>query len=100
MLGTLLFLVFDLETGAWLARVALLIYLLVQWPRQARMAKGILLVTLLLAGIVVWRLPEPVPVLLQALDRLCFFATFVSSLGLGPPRPSWRGGFDQDGRGC
>ncbi len=82
MLGTLLFLVFDLETGAWLARVALLIYLLVQWPRQARMAKGILLVTLLLAGVVVWRLPEPVSVLLQALDRLCFFATFVSSLGL------------------
>ena len=36
-----------------MARVALLIYLLVQWPRQARMAKGILLVTLLLAGVVV-----------------------------------------------
>ncbi|MED5431970.1 MAG: hypothetical protein VX920_06505 [Pseudomonadota bacterium] len=82
MLGTLLFLVFDLDAGAWLARVTLLIYLLVQWPRQARMAKGILLAVIAMAAVVIWREPQPLPVLLQALDRLCFFATFVSSLGL------------------
>ena len=41
ILGTLLFLVLDLQAGAWLARIALLLYLLVQWPRQTRMAKGI-----------------------------------------------------------
>ncbi|MEQ3723774.1 hypothetical protein [Alcanivorax sp.] len=82
MIGTILFLVFDLDAGAWLARIALLLYLLVQWPRQARMAKGILLVVVTMAGVVIWRQAQPVPVLLHALDRLCFFATFVSSLGL------------------
>ena len=82
MLGTLLFLVFDLQAGAWLARIALLLYLLVQWPRQTRMAKGILLGVIAMAAVVVWRDAQPVPILLGALDRLCFFATFVSSLGL------------------
>jgi len=82
MLGTLLFLVFDLQAGGWLARIALLLYLLVQWPRQTRMAKGILLVVIAMAAVVVWRDAQPVPILLGALDRLCFFATFVSSLGL------------------
>ena len=82
MLGTLLFLVLDLQAGAWLARIALLLYLLEQWPRQTRMAKGILLVVIAMAGVVVWHETQPFPILLQALDRLCFFATFVSSLGL------------------
>ncbi|MGB1923419.1 MAG: hypothetical protein ACPHM2_09315, partial [Alcanivorax sp.] len=72
MLGTLLFLVFDLQPGGWLARISLLLYLLVQWPRQTRMAKGILLVVIAMSGVVVWRDAQPVPILLGALDRLCF----------------------------
>ena len=57
MLGTLLFLVFDLQAGGWLARIALLLYLLVHWPRQTRMAKGILLVVQL-SKVVVVRLKQ------------------------------------------
>ena len=68
MIGTILSLVFDLDAGAWLARVTLLLYLLVQWPRQARMAKGILLVVIAMAGVVIWREAQRVRVLLQALE--------------------------------
>ncbi|EKF74959.1 hypothetical protein A11A3_05881 [Alcanivorax hongdengensis A-11-3] len=82
MLATLLFLLLDIGTAAWVARFALLSYLLVQWPRQAPMAKGILLVTSGLAATVLLSQAHPLPLLLHGLDRFCFFATFVSSLGL------------------
>ncbi len=92
MIGTILFLVFDLDAGAWLARLALLLYLLVQWPRQARMAKGILLVVIAMAALLSGVKPS--------LFRFCcrpwiasVFATFVSSWACCASLPCARGWF-------
>ncbi|MDX1803501.1 MAG: hypothetical protein R3292_05430 [Alcanivorax sp.] len=82
MLATLLFLVLHVGPAAWVARLALLSYLLVQWPRQTRMARSILAVTAALAVFTLATASTPLSLLLQALDRFCFFATFVASLGL------------------
>lgn len=82
MIGTLLSVVTDNSTGCWLARPALVLFLLVQWPRMKAMARGLLLAGMAAMAVVLIGHDDPLPVLLHALDRFCFFATFVSALGL------------------
>ena len=41
MIGTLMALTANSELGLWMARPALLIYLITQWPRQGLLAKGL-----------------------------------------------------------
>jgi len=82
MAGTLLSVIAGGELGLWIARPALLLYLAVQWRRQRGMASGLLLVGLVTALAVLFLHDDPLPLLVHALDRFCFFATFVSALGL------------------
>lgn len=85
MAGTLLALTANSglqEVGLWMARPALLLYLLTQWPRQGLLAKGLQTVAVLLSLLVAVFHSGPLPILLDAWDRFCFFATFVSALGL------------------
>lgn len=82
MIGTLMALTADSELGQWMARPALLLYLLVQWPRQGMLARGLQLVGLIGAALIALWHDDPLPILIEALDRFCFFATFVSSLAL------------------
>lgn len=81
MAGTLLHLTLDLSAAAWLARVTLLLFLILQFPRLKTMPK--VLLTLCLSGGVLTLLTDgDAGPTLRALDRFCYFATFVSSLGL------------------
>jgi hypothetical protein len=82
MIGTLMALTADSEFGLWIARPALLVYLITQWPRQGYLARGLQLVALTLAASVATFHSNPLPILVDAWDRFCFFATFVSALGL------------------
>lgn len=82
MIGTLMALTANSELGLWMARPALLIYLITQWPRQGLLAKGLQTVAVLLSLLVAVFHSDPLPILLDAWDRFCFFATFVSALGL------------------
>ncbi len=82
MFGTLLALTANSEFGQWMARPALLLYLLAQWPRQERLARGLQLVAVTGTVLVAVLHSDPLRIILDALDRFCFFATFVSSLGL------------------
>ena len=50
MIGTLMALTADSEFGLWIARPALLVYLITQWPRQGYLARGLQLVALTLAA--------------------------------------------------
>lgn len=70
------------DIGHWVARPALLIFLLVQWPRQKTMARTLQLIGLAICVAIAVLHRDPLPILLHALDRFCFFATFVTSLGL------------------
>lgn len=82
MIGTLLNLVTDLSFAPWLARPALVVYLLMQARHLSGMARVVLVATVVGSVVTVMSYPEPVPLLLQALDRFCFFATFMASLSL------------------
>lgn len=82
MVGTLMALTADSELGQWMARPALLLYLLVQWPRQGLLARVLQLAGLAGTALIALLHDDPLPILVNALDRFCFFATFVSSLGL------------------
>ncbi len=82
MAATTAALVIDAPGAAWVARVALLCYLAVQWRRLPAMARGVLLVGLALTIGVFFYRPQPWPLLLAGLDRFCFFATFIAALGL------------------
>ncbi|ROO29422.1 hypothetical protein SAHL_09015 [Salinisphaera orenii YIM 95161] len=82
MVCTLAVIVGDLDAARWPARLALVVYLAAQWRRQSPLARGLLLTGLALAfGIAVLH-TRPAPLLAHALDRFCFFATFVSALGM------------------
>lgn len=82
MMATIAAILTDVAAALWIARVALPIYLAAQWRTLARMPRGILLAALVLAAVIVFRRQSPLPLLLDALDRFCFFATFVAALGL------------------
>ena len=69
MIGTLLALTANSglqDIGLWMARPALLLYLIVQWPRQGLLAKGLQLVALTLAASVAVFHADPLPILLDA----------------------------------
>ena len=82
MAGTLLDLITGLAFAPWVARPALLVYLMLQARHLSGMARVV--ISAALAGSLVTAIahPAPVPLLLQALDRFCFFATFMASLSL------------------
>ncbi|WP_353250736.1 hypothetical protein [Salinisphaera sp. T31B1] len=82
MVLTLVRITADIELAYWPARLALIVYLAAQWRAQSRLAKSLLLVGLGVAlAIALWR-EDASELLAAALDRFCFFATFVSALGM------------------
>lgn len=66
----------------WIGRPALLLYLVLQWRRQNRMVKGLLSVSVAVALIALWRLPEPWSVLARAMDQFLFLGTFIAAVGM------------------
>ncbi|WP_336175072.1 hypothetical protein [Alloalcanivorax xenomutans] len=82
MAATLVSLLFPNPLSPWIARPTLLIYLLVQWRRKSKLAKGLLLFIAALSVLISSQSDNPLPQFLAAWDRFCFFATFVSALGL------------------
>jgi len=72
----------DIDIASWPARLALLAYLISQWRAQTTLAKSLLLVGLTLAALIAVGRDDASILLAGALDRFCFFATFVSALGM------------------
>jgi len=82
MVGTLLFVIYGLDAGLWIARPAIAIYLAQHWPSLPLMGRGLLGLTIATAlGLLTFH-PDPLPILLAGWDSLSFFATFITSLGL------------------
>lgn len=82
MIGTLLDLVAGMPFAPWVARPALLVYLLLQARHLSGMARAVLAVACSGAVLTALFQPAPWPLLLEGLDRFCFFATFMASLSL------------------
>lgn len=82
MLGTLAALLGDYAWGIWLARPAIVIYLMHHRRTLPKMAQGLLMLILIsIFGIALFH-PLPTPIIFAAWDSLSFFATFITSLGL------------------
>ncbi len=81
MIGTLVHLTLDVTPAAWLARAALLLFLALQARHLKPLATGLLWLSLA-SGALALTLGAGAGPVLHALDRFCYFATFVSSLGL------------------
>jgi len=72
----------DIDLASWPARLTLVAYLIGQWRDQSTLARCLLLVGLSVALGVATLHDTPAPILAAALDRFCFFATFVAALGM------------------
>lgn len=81
MTGTLLHLALDLSMAVWLARATLVLFLVLQFPRLKTTPKTLLMLCLG-GGALALLVGGDVSPTLDALDRFCYFATFISSLGL------------------
>src|SRR5699024_9148343 len=82
MVATVVAMLADNDPAGWIARVTLLVYVMVQWPRLTRVAHILVGVALVFVGAAVYIASDPATLILTALDRFCFFATFIAALGL------------------
>ena len=82
MLATLLGLVLEAGAAHGLAGLLLAGYLVSQRGRLSGMALGLLVFAALTTLLAFWRIDNAWPVLLEAVGRFTFFATFVTALSL------------------
>ncbi|GAB3670916.1 hypothetical protein [Salinisphaera aquimarina] len=82
MIATLAHIIGHIDAAIWPARLALVAYLISQWRLQTPLARSLLLVGLILAAAIALLHDDAGELLGHALDRFCFFATFVSALGM------------------
>lgn len=82
MVATLIYLTTGMPLAPWLARFALLIYLIAQAKHVSAMAKAILAAASVGTVITFLFYHTPVPIILEGFDKFCYFATFVASIGL------------------
>src|SRR5690625_2517784 len=69
-----------IDTLAFAGYVALVLYVLAEWPQLSRANRLLLWAALLCVALLPVYVSEPLPVLRQAFDRAAYYATFVTAL--------------------
>src|SRR5690606_11121123 len=82
MVSTMLSLALRTNVLAWPIAIAIVVYVIVEWPEQGAMARGVAISAVLLAVLAAAALPAPGDTLWEGLDRFAFMASFLACLGL------------------
>lgn len=69
-----------IDTLAIAGHVALVVYLIAEWPRLPRANKGLIVAAVAAALALPVFVAEPLPILRQAFDRATYYATFMTAL--------------------
>lgn len=80
LVTTLLYALGLIDSLAIVGHVALVLYLLAEWPRLPRTSQALLWVAVAAAVLLPVLVTEPLPVLRQAFDRAAYYATFMTAL--------------------